>query len=77
MRAPVQRFARPLVLTLPPLPGGARLLRVMPHEGVLEVRAVVDEIREPISTAQLLQLRRALDRLSGTDLVLPRVRRGP
>lgn len=76
VRAPVRRFARPLAFTLPPLPGGARLLRVVPHENVLEVRAVVDEVREPISTAQLLQLRRALDRLSGTQLVLPRITRG-
>jgi hypothetical protein len=77
VRAPVRRFARPLVFAVPPLPGGARLLRVVPREDMLEVRAVVDEIREPISTAQLLQVRRALDRLAGSDLVLPRITRGP
>jgi hypothetical protein len=69
---PVQRYAPSVEVDIPPLPGRARVVGVRPAPGALHVQAVVDEVREPISARQLVQMRRAVAAFSGSSLVLPR-----
>lgn len=73
VRRAVQRYAKPLTVTLPRLPGDARVIRVLPRRGLVEVRAIVDELREPVTIRQLDQMRRAAQGFAGGILVLPRI----
>jgi hypothetical protein len=81
VRRPVQRFAKPVTLEIPPLPGPTRILSVHPRVGELEVRGVVDELREPFSLRQLRDIQRAAARVAATagtaaaELALPRLPR--
>lgn len=78
LRRPVRRFAKPLTVEIPRLPGRARVLSVHPRPGELEVRGVVDELREPFTLRQLRDIQRQLARAAAsasTRLVLPRAAR--
>jgi hypothetical protein len=71
-----RRYVKPVAYDIPPLPGLTRVSSVHPRPDHLLVRGVVDEIREPITPAQIDRMRRVIRTLAeeATELVLPRAR---